>query len=62
MAARKYDFTIDRRDGRRERTVVGKTGRQHHPDAAGPGRDGHFTDEGQYRRAIECAVARNTQG
>ena len=73
----KREFTIQR-GGRLERTIVGKTGQEHHPDPDGHftrilgawagfldppkhGKDGHFTDEGQYRRAIERAVAENTQ-
>ena len=54
----KKDFTIDR-GGRMERTVVGRDGQINHPPAVGQGRDGHFTDEGQYRRAIDQAVADN---
>ena len=54
----KKDFTIQR-GGRMERTVVGKDGHIHHPPAEKQGKDGHFTDEGQYRRAIERAVAEN---
>ena len=52
------DFTIER-DGRMERTVVGKDGHIHHPPAERQGRHGHFTNEGQYRRAIEQAVREN---
>jgi len=60
LMGKKRDFTILRPDGRLELTVVGKTGLEHrHPDATKQGRDGHFTDEGQYRRAIEQAVAEN---
>jgi hypothetical protein len=44
-----------------ERTVVGKDGQEHRPSAARQGRDGHFTDEGLYRRAIEAAVRENQQ-
>ena len=56
----KQEFTIQR--GRRlERTIVGKTGRKHVEDVDKHGKDGHFTDEGQYRRAIENAVAENKQ-
>ncbi len=55
---KKKDFTIQRRNGM-ERTVVGKDGQTHNPPADGQGKDGHFTDEGQYRRAIERAVAEN---
>lgn len=54
----KRDYTIQRA-GRMERTVVGIDGRVHHPVAERQGRDGHFTDEGQYRRAIERAVEEN---
>lgn len=54
----KKDFTIQRGD-RLERTVVGKDGQKHVMDAQQHGRHGHFTNEGQYRRAIEQAVAEN---
>ena len=56
------DFTIQR-PGRSsyERTVVGITGQTHVMDSNREGRDGHFTDEGQYRRAIERAVAENSR-
>ena len=59
--ARKYDYTIQR-GSRIERTVVGTTGLTHtYQEVEREGRDGHFTDEGQYRRAIEQAVAENTR-
>ena len=53
-------FTINR-GGRVERTVVGKTGRKHVDEVSNDtrGDDGHFTDEGAYRRAIEEAVKAN---
>lgn len=57
MGRRRY-FTIQR-DDRMEQTVVGIDGQTHVMDANQPGRDGHFTDEGQYRRAIEQAAAEN---
>jgi len=58
----KKDFTIKRRGHNGyERTVVGKDGQTHVMTADKEGRDGHFTDEGQYRRAVEQAVARNRQ-
>ena len=60
MAKKKYHFTIWR-DGRMERTVVGVTGQTYVMDVDKEGKDGHFTDEGQYRRAIERAVAENTR-
>ena len=68
MANERREFTIDRGDGRGfERTVVGITGIEHGPyparkNARGEdmeGSDGHFTDEGEYRRAIERAVREN---
>ena len=68
MANERREFTIDRGDGRGfERTVVGTTGTKHGPyearkNARGEeikGRDGHFTDNGEYRRAIERAVKEN---
>ena len=46
--ARKHDFTIQRGD-RRERTVVSIDGQPHVMSTDKKGRDGHFTDEGQYR-------------
>ena len=55
----KREFTINR-GGRLERTIVGVDGQTHVLPATKQGRDGHFTDEGQYRRAIEQAVAQNT--
>ena len=58
--ARKREYTIQR-GGRLERTVVGIDGQKHVMDTQRQGRDGHFTDEGQYRRAIEQAVADNTR-
>ena len=65
MAKKKMEFTIDRGDGRDfERTIVGVTG-QAHVDAVPRnkrGRDGHFTDEGEYHRAIERAVRENGGG
>ena len=54
----KYEFTINR-GGRLERTIVGVDGQTHVLEAIKQGADGHFTDEGQYRRAIEQAVAKN---
>ena len=54
-------FTIQRHNGL-ELTVVGTTGLTHvYRNVARQGRDGHFTDEGQYQRAIEQAVAENTR-
>ena len=55
----KRRFTIIRPDGRLERTIVGVDGQTHVLEATEHGKDGHFTDEGQYRRAIEHAVAEN---
>ena len=56
----KKDFTIQRRgQNGYERTVVGTDGQTHVMSADKKGRDGHFTDEGQYRRAVEQAVAVN---
>ena len=55
-------FTIARK-GRAsyELTVVGKDGRVHKLDRDKKGKDGHFTDEGQYRRAIEKAQKENSR-
>jgi len=58
--ARKREYTIQRGE-RMERTVVGIDGQKHVLETDRQGRDGHFTDEGQYRRAIEQAVADNTR-
>ena len=56
----KRDFTIQRRgQNNYERTVVGTDGQTHVMQADRQGRDGHYTDEGQYRRAIERAVVQN---
>ena len=60
MAGTKKEFTIQR-GNRLERTVVGTDGQEHVVEATRQGRDGHFTDEGQYRRAIEAAVAENSR-
>ena len=58
----KKDFTIQRRgQNQYERTVVGSDGQAHVMQADRSGRDGHYTDEGQYRRAIEQAVALNSR-
>lgn len=54
----KKDFTIQR-DNRLERTVVGVDGQTHVMDGQKHGKDGHFTYEGRYRRAIEQAVREN---
>ena len=56
----KREFTIQR-GGRLERTIVGVDGQTHVLLATQQGKDGHFTHEGQYRRAIERAVAENTR-
>lgn len=55
----KRHFSILRPDGRTEGTIVGRTGQKHPADPTKQGKDGHFTDEGQYRRAIEQAVDEN---
>lgn len=55
-------YTIDRRrpDVQFERTVVGKDGAvQPSTLVEAKGKDGHFTNEGQYRRAIESAAKSN---
>ena len=63
---RTYRFTLDRRDGSRdggryELTTVGRNGDTNTHRTNREGRDGHYTnDEGQYRRAIERAVERNS--
>ena len=54
-------FTIQRKGSTAyELTVVGKDGHKHTMSRIKKGKDGHFTDEGQYRRAIEQAVAANS--
>lgn len=58
----KRDFTIQRTGrGSYERTVVGIDGQIHRMDSDRPGRHGHFNNEGQYRRAIDQAVAQNSR-
>ena len=55
-------FTIQRKGSPTyELTVVGKDGQEHTLDRIKKGKDGHFTDEGQYRRAIEQAVSQNSR-
>lgn len=56
--AQKKDFTIQRGD-RIERTVVGVDGQKHVMPGHKRGKNGHFTSEGPYRRAIETAVQEN---
>ena len=56
---RKKHFTIDRGRGTFERTIVGRTGRTHVDETDKKGKDGHFRNEGSYRRAIKDAVKRN---
>ena len=56
---KKYEFTIDRRVQPYERTIVGVTGKKHVDRTTKKGRNGHFTDEGRYRRAIDAAVREN---
>ncbi len=61
--AAKKDFTIQRKGQTTfERTVIGKTGQTYtYQNVTKKGKDGHFTDEGKYRRAIEQAVRENSQ-
>ena len=62
MVKKKREFTIDRGDGRDfKRTIVGITGQAHVDTVPRTrrGSDGHFTDEGEYRRAIQAAVKAN---
>lgn len=55
-------FTIQRKGSATyELTVVGKDGQEHTLKRIKKGKDGHFTDEGQYRRAIDQAVAANSR-
>ncbi len=56
----KKSFSIDR-NGKVERTTVGATGQKHVDTEGKQGRNGHFKDEGQYRRAIEKAVKDNSR-
>ena len=59
---KKKDFSIQR-PGRSsyERTVVGRDGQKHVMESDKKGKEGHFTDEGKYRRAIEQAVRENSR-
>jgi len=57
-------FTIVR-NGRWEKTVVGKTGQKYvysNPKQV-KGKDGHFesSQEGDYRKAIAAAIAKNSK-
>ena len=45
-----------------EMTIVGSTGRVTTGLTNVPGRDGHFTDAGEYRRAITAAICRLKRG
>ena len=55
-------FTVQRKGSvSYELTVVGKDGQKHTMSRINKGKDGHFTDEGQYRRAIMQAVAENSR-
>ena len=56
----KKDFTIQRGNDI-ERTVVGVDGQTHVMAGHKHGKDGHFTSEGPYRRAIEEAVQANSR-
>ena len=60
MAKQRKRYSIDRRD-HIERTVVGVDGRKHVYEGDKKGSSGHFTDEGEYRRAIEKAVKQNSR-
>ena len=54
-------FTIQRKgNSSYELTVVGKDGQKHTMARIKKGKDGHFTDEGHYRKAIERAVKENS--
>lgn len=57
---RKWEFTIQRSD-HLERTIIGVDGRTHVLRATRHGTDGHFNNEGQYRRAIEDKVKLNSR-
>ena len=55
-------FTIQRKGSASfELTVVGKDGQKHTMARIDRGKDGHFTDEGQYWRAIDQAVRENSR-
>ena len=60
--AKKYHFTINRGCGSYERTVVGRDGQVHKDETDKQGKDGHFTNEGPNRRAVEKAVSVNKRG
>ena len=58
----KKDFTIRRKgQDQYELTVVGRDGQPHVMKTDKKGKDGHFTDEGKYRRAIEQAGKQNSR-
>lgn len=66
MTGVKRDFTIQQ-GNRWRRVVVGVDGQQHdvpvykRDGAYVRGKDNHFTDEGEFRRAIERAMEENTR-
>ena len=53
---KKRTFTIDRKCSLYERTIIGIDGQPHLGETDKKGKDGHFTNEGPYRQAIERAV------
>ena len=55
---RHFHVTLARGERLRERTMVGSTGRVTTGRTNVPGRDGHCTDAGEYRRAIAATVCR----
>ena len=59
----RQEFTIRRVDGKWERTIIGRTGLKHVDEGhvGEKGKNGHFTNEGEYHRAIENAVKENSQ-
>ena len=55
---RHFYVTLDRGERLWEMTMVGSTGRVTTGRTNVPGRDGHFTDAGAYRRAIAATICR----
>lgn len=53
---RHFYVTLARGERMWEMTVMGSIGRVMTGHTNVPGRDGHFTDAGEYRRAIAAAI------
>ena len=59
---RHFHVTLARGERLWEMTMVGSIGRVMTGRTNVPGRDGHFTDAGEYRRAIGGAIRRRQRG